>query len=210
MRASMIAALAALVVVATATAGEACSRSIPAKAERMVVPSERIDQDLLDAAVRAEVNFHRCRAGLPALSEAGRGLAQMVKTHSTWMASTQTLSHRNTIPGKSSLSQRVKASGERFRTGAENIGMVHRYQLDNLRFQIIDQRSCEFATLDGRPVPPHSYATLARHAVGLWMNSPGHRKNNLNREVNRISTGVAFDPKAPYCGQFWLTQNFLG
>jgi uncharacterized protein YkwD len=206
----MIAAMAMLALVATATAGEACSRSIPAKAERTLVPSERIDQDLLDAAVRAEVNFHRCRAGLPALSEAGNGLARMAKTHSTWMASTGTLSHRNTIPGKASLSQRVKASGEKFRTGAENIGMVHRYQIDNLRFRIIDSKSCEFATYDGQRLPPHSYASLARHAVNLWMNSPGHRKNILNRQVNRISTAVAFDPKAPYCGQFWLTQNFIG
>lgn len=210
MRAAMIAAVAGLVLAASATAGEACSRKVPAQAERLVVPSERIDQDLLDAAVRAEVNFHRCRAGLPPLSEAGNGLARMSKTHSIWMASTQTLSHRNTIPGKSSLSQRMQASGERFRTGAENIGMVHRYQLDNQRFRIIDQRSCQFATRDGQTVPPHSYASLARHAVNLWMNSPGHRKNILNRQVNRISTAVAFDPKSPYCGQFWLTQNFVG
>lgn len=210
MRAAMIAALTGLVLAAGATTAEACSRAIPAKAERLVVPSERIDQTLLDAAVRAEVNFHRCRAGLSPLSEAGNGLAQMTKTHSVWMASTRTLSHRNTIPGKSSLTQRMQASGERFRTGAENIGMVHRYQIDNLRFRIVDKRSCQFATRDGRAVPPHSYASLARHAVDLWMNSPGHRKNILNRQVSRISTAVAFDPKAPYCGQFWLTQNFIG
>jgi hypothetical protein len=28
--------------------------------------------------------------------------------------------------------------------------------------------------------------------------------------VTRISTAVAFDPKAQYCGRFWLTQNFIG
>jgi uncharacterized protein YkwD len=42
------------------------------------------------------------------------------------------------------------------------------------------------------------------------MNSPGHRKNILDRNVTRISTAVAFDPKAQYCGRFWLTQNFIG
>ncbi|MGI1662135.1 CAP domain-containing protein [Palleronia sp. KMU-117] len=210
MRASIIVAMAVLALSIATTAAEACSRKIPAKAEGTVVPAERIDQNLLDAAVRAEVNFHRCRAGLPALSDAGNGLASVAKGHSVWMASTQTLSHRSTVPGKASLSQRVKASGVKFRTGAENIGMVHRYQIDNMRFRIVNSSACQFATHDGRPLPAHSYASLARHVVDLWMNSPGHRKNILDRNVTRISTAVAFDPKAQYCGRFWLTQNFVG
>jgi uncharacterized protein YkwD len=206
----MTAALVALTMALSAAATEACTRSVPAKAERTVVPAERIDQDLLDAAVRAEVNFHRCRAGLPALGDAGNGMARMAETHSVWMASAQTLSHKSTIPGKASLSQRVKAAGVKFRTGSENIGMVHRYQIDNLRFRIVDSNACQFATYEGQPLPAHSYATLARHSVNLWMNSPGHRKNILDRNVTRISTAVAFDPKAQYCGRFWLTQNFIG
>jgi uncharacterized protein YkwD len=210
MKAYMTAVLVALTMALSAAAAEACTRSVPAKAERTVVPAERIDQDLLDAAVRAEVNFHRCRAGLPALGDAGNGMARMAKTHSVWMASEQTLSHRSTIPGKASLSQRVKAAGVKFRTGSENIGMVHRYQIDNLRFRILDSNACQFATYEGKPLPAHSYATLARHAVNLWMNSSGHRKNILDRNVTRISTAVAFDPKAQYCGRFWLTQNFIG
>lgn len=210
MKASMTAALVALTMALSAAAAEACTRSVPAKAERTVVPAERIDQDLLDAAVRAEVNFHRCRAGLPPLGDAGNGMARMAKTHSVWMASEQTLSHRSTIPGKASLSQRVKAAGVKFRTGSENIGMVHRYQIDNLRFRILDSNACKFATYEGKPLPAHSYATLARHSVDLWMNSPGHRKNILDRNVTRISTAVAFDPRAQYCGRFWLTQNFIG
>jgi uncharacterized protein YkwD len=202
--------LAFMAFAATVATAEACTRSIPAKAQQTVVPAQRIDQGLLDAAVRAEVNFHRCRAGLPGLSEAGRGLSKVAEGHSVWMASTGTLSHRSTVPGKSSLAQRVKASGEKFRTGAENIGMVHRYQIDNLRFRIVDSSSCQFATYEGQALPAHSYASLARHAVDLWMNSPGHRKNILDRNVTRISTAVAFDPKAQYCGRFWLTQNFVG
>lgn len=210
MRASMTVALVALTLALSAATAEACSRAVPAKAERMVVPSERIDQDLLDAAVRAEVNYHRCRAGLSALGDAGNGMARIAKSHSVWMASEQTLSHRSTVPGKASLSQRVKAAGVKFRTGSENIGMVHRYQIDNIRFRIIDSNACQFATSDGKALPAHSYASLARHAVNLWMNSPGHRKNILDRNVTRMSTAVAFDPKAQYCGQFWLTQNFIG
>ena len=137
-------------------------------------------------------------------------MATQVKKHSTWMAKTQQLTHRSTVAGSATLKQRLKRSGIKFRTGAENIGMVHRYQIDNRRFKIINSNACQFTTYDGQALPAHSYASLARHAVNLWMNSPGHRKNILNSKVTKVSTAVAFDPNAQYCGRFWLTQNFVG
>ena len=191
-------------------AAEACSRSVSKKAAQTVVPAKKINQGLLDTAIRAEVNFHRCRAGLPALKSAGNGMASQAKKHSVWMARTQQLTHKSTVPGASSLKQRVKKSGVKFRTASENIGMVHRYQIDNKRFKILSSSDCRFATYEGQSLPAHSYASLARHAVSLWMNSPGHRKNILDKRVKVVSTAVAFNSKAQYCGQYWLTQNFIG
>ena len=208
MRKTMAACLAVLLFALPMTA-EACTRKISAKAAQ-TVPTTRIDQSLLSRSVRNEVNFHRCRAGLPALRDAGRGLDKQAAKHSQWMASTQQLSHRSTVPGLSTLKQRVSAAGVRYRTGAENIGMVHRYQIDNRRFKILDSQQCNFTAQQGQTLPAHSYASLARHIVNLWMDSPGHRRNILDRQVNRVSTAVAFDPKAKYCGRFWLTQNFVG
>ena len=209
---STIAAVAAGFVFALtfATDAEACSRNVSAKAAKTVVPSTRVNQALLDSAIRTEVNFHRCRAGLRPLSDAGNGLANQAKKHSSWMARSQQLTHRSTVAGSATLKQRLKKSGLKFRTGAENIGMVHRYQIDNQRFKIVNSSACQFTKYDGTPLPAHSYASLARHVVNLWMNSPGHRKNILNSKVTKMSTGVAFDPKAQYCGRFWLTQNFVG
>ena len=209
---STIAAVAAgiVLVFASAMEAEACARNVSAKAAQTVVPSTRINQSLLDDAIRAEVNFHRCHAGLKTMADAGGGLASQAKKHSSWMARTQQLTHRSKVAGSSTLKQRLKKSGVKFRTSAENIGMVHRYRIDNQRFKIVSSNACQFTTRGGKPLPAHSYASLARHAVNLWMNSPGHRKNILNRKVTKISTGVAFDPKAKYCGRFWLTQNFLG
>ncbi|MDJ1009570.1 MAG: CAP domain-containing protein [Paracoccaceae bacterium] len=195
---------------ATATIAEACTRNIPARAAEIVVPTKRINQGLFDAAVRAEVNYHRCRAGLRPVGDAGSGVAGVARGHSNWMASRQVLSHRSTIPGKASLSQRIKSTGVQYRTGSENIGMVHRYRIDNRRFKILDSGSCKFATYDGRPLPAHSYASLARHIVQLWMESPGHRKNILDRRATRTAVAVAFDPRAQYCGRYWVTQNFIG
>ena len=203
-------ALALSVVLVTAAGADACSRSVSAAAASTLVPAKGIDQDLLDAAIRVEVNYHCCRAGLRAVSDAGTGLAKQAKKHSTWMARTGKLTHKSTVSGSATLKQRIKNSGVRFRTGSENIGMVHRYQIDNRRFRIIDAGSCAFATSDGQTLPAHSYASLARHAVTLWMNSPGHRKNILDRNVTSMASAVAFDPKAQYCGTFWLTQNFIG
>lgn len=197
-------------LVLSGTVAEACSRKMPAKAETTLVPTKRINQSLLDAAIRAEVNYHRCRAGRSRLADGGSNLVKVAQGHSKWMAKTQILSHKSTVPGRASLSQRVKATGVRFRTGSENIGFVHRYQIDNKRFRILNSSACQFASYDGQSLDAHSYATLARHAVNLWMNSPGHRKNILDKRVKAVSTAVAFDPKAQYCGRFWLTQNFIG
>ena len=192
------------------TAADACTRKVTKRAAQTVVPTARINHTILNRAIRAEVNFHRCRAGLPAVSDAGEGLTAQAKKHATWMARSQQLTHRSTVAGSATLKQRIKRAGVPFRTGSENIGMVHRYRIDNRHFKIVNSASCQFADTKGNKLPAHSYASLARHAVNLWMNSPGHRKNILDKRVTRMSSAVAFDPKARYCGRFWLAQNFIG
>lgn len=200
----------AALLTTTPTFADACARSVSKKAASTIVPSSSINQSLLDSAIRDEVNFHRCRAGLGKVGDVGTGLSNQAKKHSQWMAKTQQLTHRSTVAGASTLRDRFKRAGVKFRTGSENIGMVHRYQIDNRRFKILDSGSCKFATYEGKSLPAHSYATLARHVVSLWMDSPGHRKNILDKKVSKVETAVAFDPNAKYCGRFWLTQNFIG
>ena len=211
MTSKLIAAcLGAAILLTLPVAADACSRSVSKTASATMVPANKINQALLDDAIRVEVNFHRCRAGLREVGDAGNGLAKQAQKHSNWMAKTQQLTHRNTIAGSATLQQRVKNAGLKVRTGSENIGMVHRYQIDNRRFKILSSSSCQFATYEGQSLPAHSYASLARHIVELWMNSPGHRKNILDKKVSRMSAAVAFNPNAQYCGQFWVTQNFVG
>jgi uncharacterized protein YkwD len=205
--ATAIAVFASLTVV---TAADACSRNVSAQAARTAVPTKGIDQALLDRAVRKEVNFHRCRAGLPQLDAAGMGLTKQTTIHSRWMAKNHKLSHKSNVRGSNTLRNRIKSAGMKVRTGSENIGMVNRYQIDNRRFRILNANACQFAANDGTPLPAHSYASLARVIVDLWMNSPGHRRNILDRNVSHVSTAVAFDPRAQYCGRFWLTQAFIG
>lgn len=207
---NLIAAMTIVLGLGVASAADACSRNVSAQAARTAVPTKGIDQALLDQAVRQEVNFHRCRAGLRPLAAAGGRLTQQAHIHSQWMARTQKLSHKSSVRGAATLSHRIRNAGIPMRTGAENIGRVNRFQIDNRRFRIVNANACQFTTSSGQPLPAHSYATLARVIVDLWMNSSGHRKNILNRRVTHVSTAVAFDPRAKYCGRFWLTQNFVG
>ena len=202
--------LGAMLLFTLPAVADACQRSISKTAAERVVPAGNIDQRLLSQAVRGEVNYHRCRAGLPPVAGAGAGLSREVHGHSRWMAKRQTLSHKSTVRGRATLKQRFQAAGLNVRTGSENIGMVHRYRIDNKRFQVVDAAQCKFRLSDGQSLPAHSYASLARHIVGLWMQSPGHRRNILDPEARKVSTGVAFDPKAKFCGRFWLTQSFIG
>lgn len=198
-----------LVTVAMAAGAQACSVARVAGANDLVQPGKALNQRLIDAAIRAEVNFHRCRSGLKSLS-ASKNLSQIAKTHANWMARSQTLSHKSRVSGQGTLKARLSTSGVRFRAGSENIGMVHRFRIDGQRFQIRNASACQFSTNSGQPIPPHSYQTLARHIVTLWMKSPGHRKNILDRRVSMVGSGLAFTSKAPHCGQFYLSQNFAG
>jgi uncharacterized protein YkwD len=200
----------AALLFALPSVADACTRSVSKAAAQTIVPSSRINQKLLSDSVQAEVNYHRCRAGLSPVANAGAPLAKEARAHSRWMAKKQQLTHRSTVPGRASLKQRIKASGVSFRTGSENIGMVHRYQIDNRQFRIVNAGKCQFASYEGKSLPAHSYASLARHIVDLWMNSPSHRRNILDRQAKKVSTAVAFDPNAQYCGRYWLTQNFIG
>ncbi|MCB2124597.1 MAG: CAP domain-containing protein [Rhodobacteraceae bacterium] len=190
-------------------AADACSRATVAGAEAPIRPEARIDQAVVDAAILAELNYHRCKAGLPALSDA-QGLRKVAGRHAKWMASARVLSHQSQTPGQATTLARIRASGVRFRAGSENIGQIARFQIDGKSFRIADAASCGFLGGDGQVIPPHSYSTLARTIVAYWMASADHRRNILDRKVTRVGSGIGFDGKAPYCGNYYVSQSFAG
>lgn len=201
--------LAAMAMLCAAPASAACSRAFPAGADAVVEPGRKIDKARIDAAIRAEVNYHRCKAGLSPLKPAD-GLRRVAVTHAGWMAKARDLSHRSTVAGQATPLARLKASGLRFHAGAENIGYLARYQIDGAPFRIRDASACAFASQSGRPIAPHSYATLARMIVTLWMQSPAHRRNILDTKVSQVGSAIAFDAAAPNCGRYYVAQSFAG
>lgn len=199
----------AAVFFAATAVGNACSRTVPADAARALVPETGINHSLLNRAILAEVNYHRCRAGLNTLADGGQLLTAEAATHSAWMAKKRKLVHFNNIPGRETPGQRVKSAGIVYRSAAENLVSVHRYQIDNRRFKTVNRRQCQFAH-KGKLVRAHSYASLARFAVDVWMKSPGHRKNILNTKSKVSTVGVVFADDRKYCGSFWMTQKLVG
>ena len=201
--------LLSLVLVLGAGAASACKVAGVGGAAAIIRPEARIDQRLIDAAIRAEVNYHRCRAGLRPVAGSA-GLARVAANHAKWMARADTVSHQSTTAGQSSLKARIKSSGMRFRAAAENIGALARYRFGDAAFRIGSSSGCVFSTAAGESIGPHSYASLARSMVAYWMASPGHRKNILDRRFKALGSGVGFNAAAPYCGRYYLAQDFTG
>jgi len=168
------------------------------------IPTQNINQALFSEAMQIEASFVRCRRGLNALS-AKQGITRIATSHSKWMARSRKLSHT----GTSKFSSRMKSTGIKFRTAAENIARFPRYELGTKHFRIKDGQRCHFAR-GGKHILPHSYASLARHVVNGWMGSSGHRKNLLNRRMKLSGAGLGFDFSAPHCGAYFITQDYSG
>ena len=200
-------ALTVVLMLAANVAGAACSKAQVAGSD-IAVPPERINQPLIAATILAEVNAARCKAGLRAVAGAP-GLTNVAAAHSAWMAATHVLSHQSDRSGVATLAARLATAGKGGRGGTENIGQVHRYGVDLVgRFKITSATACQFATEDGQVIGAHSYRSLAAAIVALWLKSPAHKANMMNRKVRSLGSGVAFDGSADWCGQFYVTQTF--
>ena len=210
-RAARLAGLAAAMIFLSASlANAACSRAaLPAAAYR-TIPTDRVDQELFSRAIIVEVNYYRCKAGLEPLRLAD-GLIKVARVHASWMAEQRKLTHQSTLRGYASVQERVLASGLPVRRGSENIGYLPRYRFDvGRKIRIRNKARCEFTTVGGKRITPHSYASLARSIVELWMRSAGHRRNVLDRNVNAVGAALGYDARGAQCGQFYMAQNFAG
>ena len=197
----------AVLCVAMMSPANACSRKAVSGENQVIGSAKSINASLLDASVRLEVNYHRCRAGLPPLRSEAR-LTKIAKGHSDWMARARNLSHKSTVSGRRTLKDRMKRTGIRYTAAAENIGVLPRFRIGRKRFSVRDAASCQFTDSAGQAVPAHSYQSLSRKIVGMWLASPGHRRNILNPGMRVAGAAIALDTKARFCGQYYITQNF--
>ncbi len=165
------------------------------------------DQALFGEAVLLYSNEVRRAHGRPAL-RLDAGLARAAADHARNMARLRTHAHVLPVRGQRDLSQRIHRQSLEFRLAAENIARDKVLQLLGRPIAMAHD-GCRFTYGDTRaPVPPHTYASLARQVVARWLASPKHRASLLSANYSRLGAGVAVDPQAPACGDFYLVQDF--
>lgn len=168
------------------------------------VNPERVDKELLSELVIKYTNEERRKAGLEPLTQ-DDSLEALATTHSVHMARRDYFSHTTERPQGEDIpfSERVSAQELGFRRTAENLA---------LEPVVLSRRVTTTTTPSGettRDVEREiaTYEKVARSTVEGWMKSPGHRKNILTPELNRVGIGIAQGERdgVPY---LWITQNF--
>ncbi len=202
MRALTVILALGLFAVSTTFANAACSKPKYKAAHLKTIPTKAINQSLFAEALSMEASYVRCKQGRGVLTETAQ-VSKSAAKHSARMARAKKLSHQGFKP-------RMRATGIKFKTAAENVAAFDRYQFPVGNFQVRNAAACIFATQSGAAIPAHTYASLARTVVAGWMRSSGHKKNLLNRRMKMSGGGVGFDASAPNCGRFYITQNYLG
>ena len=145
-----------------------------------VMDRDKMDVGLLNAAIFFATNTEREKHKLPVF-QTSRALSACAYEHSRDMALENFFSHENpNDPAKRTVWQRMEVKGLKSGERSENIAM---------------------RTTNGL-----TYLAFADEMVKLWMNSPGHRANILNRNLRFLGCGV----HACTCPKFHLyaTQNF--
>jgi uncharacterized protein YkwD len=184
-------------------AAEACTAPKWTAQHLKTIPTSGMNQALFSEALRLEASYARCKNGnVGALADEPK-LGRIAASQSIAMAKSRKLTH-------GSFASRVRTTGLSYRTAAENIAAYNRFQFPAGEFKILNASACRFAYANGKAVPAHSYASLAQAVVQGWLGSSGHRKNLLNRRMKIAGGGVAYDPTAPHCGRFFVTQDYAG
>ena len=167
---------------------------------------------MLSKAIAEQTNYYRCAHGLRPLSF-DPNLKIAAEIHAGNMAHLNTLGHVLPVSGYRNMAQRFRAANVQVsRIRAENVGTEYRLAFGTGAFLVKDAKLCSFTYRASRkPIPRHSYGSLAQSIVKRWWDSYGHRRNILDRRVKRIGAAAKFvnGGDAP-CGTYYLAQNFAG
>ncbi|MDA3818080.1 MAG: CAP domain-containing protein [Prolixibacteraceae bacterium] len=169
-----------------------------------------VDYALLNAAVFFETNRLRVKYGLKPLKHHPK-LEMSAQGHSKDMVDYNFFAHTSRVPGKYSVSDRVKKAGLNESYVGENI-----YDHSILNFKggaYYPPSQCGFfkSAVSNKPILFFSYRSLAEKLVKGWMDSPMHRANILKSNYTHMGmgnfiyyNGVSID-RIPYIRS---TQNF--
>lgn len=156
------------------------------------IDAERVDRDLLEAAVFLVTNEQRRDYGLSLLPHHAR-LADTARGHAQRMARHGFFDHADpTSDAHATPMSRARLAGITNPAVAENIYDFIGLQYNgNAVYQLPGQGQFSYSH-DGPAIPMHTYLTFADDIVAGWMASPGHRANILHEDARQLGVGIEF------------------
>lgn len=159
---------------------------------RAPIVFERVDLNLLSAAIFHETNRRRANNKLPSLSF-DAGAKRAADLQAQIMAKTGEVAHEHPEnPQYATLSKRVTGVGLNPRFAAENLAYTFAVQYrSGDRVYVREENGEKVFSYkpNGPALAPHTYVSFAKAVVDQWMNSPGHRSNLLHREPTFLAVG---------------------
>lgn len=166
-----------------------------------------IDQELFNTAVLFYVNVERCNQGLVNLQPDAR-LMRAALQHSSHMSTNVYVSHKSRQVGFRNLQDRLAKANVKYGVAGENVAQSFLYAFNKQNVSS-NQENCSFNFVNnGSRVPRHTYDTLAKDLVALWMASPIHRNNILHRSYRRAGATFGINSAQGFCGTIYAVQNF--
>lgn len=153
-----------------------------------LVNADRFDHELLNAAVFFETNKQRIKNGLSPLKHHPK-LEMSAQGHSKDMVVFNFFSHTSRVPGKASVSDRVKKTGLYENYVGENIFDHSILNFNGNAYYSPSYFGFFKSATTGNRIQAFIYKTLAEALVSGWMNSPGHRANILNTNYTHMGMG---------------------
>jgi len=183
----------------------------PRNAEQHI-DKHNFKEKLLAACIIEQTNKIRSKyQALPCTAE--KTLTAAATAHSREMANLVYFSHKSPILRNKHLEDRLKNAGT-FLPGtsfAENLGVDFILSLSEVPYYTEKHRkTIYYYNYETKArIKSQTYIQFAKNMVTHWFNSPGHRKNLLNKNFTKIGIGLAVGRYKNH-DAIYVTQNFQG
>ncbi|MDP2189083.1 MAG: CAP domain-containing protein [Sphingobacteriaceae bacterium] len=186
------------------------------EAAKATIDVENPNIALLNAAIFFATNEARIKKKLESFKYDAI-LEKAAEFHSDEMRAKRFFNHINkTDKENRTPQQRIANKGGEFDATGENIIELPPYKTGPKGEYDVSKNTdgtFSFLALNGKPLKVLSYGDFARAAVKLWMQSPEHKANILNKNFSHLGCGVSIeeDPfKFKSLPMALATQNFGG